>query len=267
MDLYSKYKEDEEDRRKRLQRSKGGAPSDLYPFSRIMNKAKQLSSKYVFNKLDKKNILDAGTRVIDNVLSGTATRKAISIGARKLRRKLGKYKKMRLKKRLLAKGGGGMRRRRRRRRRSMKGGSGGRYKLNPFYKLAIRQAGKRVIRRKRRNNQPTRLAGSTAAQRKVAFYRLGVKALEQQRRINRSARRRRSRKRRKGAPKRGARRVKRRRAPKSRVSKRRRRRRRSKTPKNPFNLQNFVKRRSRRTKKGGALPSSASSIKNTIFDQ
>ena len=147
----------------------------------------------------------------------------------------------------------------------MKGGSGGRYKLNPFYKLAIRQAGKRVIRRKRRNNQPTRLAGSTAAQRKVAFYRLGVKALEQQRRINRSARRRR--RKRISASRRGARRVKRRRAPKSRVSKRRRRRRRSKTPKNPFNLKNFAKRRSRRTKKGGALPSSLSAIKNTIFDQ
>ena len=254
MDIYSKYKEDDEDRRKRLRRARGGAgDGDLYPFANVMSKAKRLADRYVFNKLDKKKILDTGSKVIDDVLSGTVTRKAISTGARKLRQKLGKYKKMRLKKRLLGKGGG---RGASRRRRSMKGGTG-RFKLNPYYKRAIRQAGRSVIRRRRRNNLSTRLAGSTAAQRKVAFYRLGVKALEQQRRRGRRRRRRSSVKR---APKGRSRR---RRSPKKR-----RRRRRRKTTKKAFNLQNFVKRRSQRTKKGGGLPSStATGIKNTIFDQ
>ena len=266
MDLYSKFKEDEYDKKKRRSFI-GGTPSDLFPFSDVMTKARQVAKKYVFNKKDKKNILDTGKQVIDDVLSENNTRKAISTGARKLRRKLGKYKKMRLKKRLFAKGGGGRggTLRRTRRRRSMKGGSG-RFRLNPYYKKALRREGMRIIRQRRRNGRPTRLSGANAAQRKVSFYRLGVKALEQKSRIRRRKRRRTTTTRKRKAPKRGATRRRRRKGKRAVATKRRRR----KTSMKAFNLQNFVKRKSaRQTKKGGGFPSrsrSRSAIKNTVFD-
>lgn len=240
MKIYSKYY-----RKKKHKIVGNGIVSSL--FDRVLHGA--ASKAHLFSKVDKKNLLDTASGVVNQILanSGKSTKSVLKKTASYLRRKLKRGQKMRLKRRIFGA--------RRKRKKMRGGGAPALYSLNRYYKKHLARRGRQILRRRRQKKAgiaPVRRRRRRRAKSRISqlqLYRLGLN-------LGRA----RSRRRRKRAPGR------RKRAP-GRANRRRKRtkggrKRRRRGPRKKFDIRNFVKRKRKpptvKVGGAGALPETPS---------